>query len=349
MIRFFNKSILDRLNAFLKVVVCTCGLAGLSSGSAAELDVSKLDVGKVASVEWHGLPVFVYKRTPADIASLKLLGESNPGAMDQGFFQWHARASGNWQASAIKYGESIIQESELRSLRDDVFVVLGVSANFGCGLQLAKAGALFEDPCSHAQYDNAGRIRNPNARERYNLLVPPHLYHGDVLMIGEQADDLVIEEDFSPNIDALKISDGAKVVEAIQWHKLKLALKYARRDGAKEYETAAGASALHVAAAKGTPALVSALLSLGFELDKLTKDGQSPLYFALLAGKEDNAIVLMARGAKTEAFCSGNRCAQSAESFLKSRRSNLSAESADKFISRLKASAKLSKEVKNAP
>lgn len=291
--------------------------------------------------EWHGVPVIVYKRTTAEIVALKRRVQEQPMEPDRQYYQWLARSHGNWWASAVRHGERAVRPSKLRSLRDDVLVVLGISADLGCGLQLEQGAAPFSDPCSGAQYDSVGRILAPNARERHNLLIPPHFYQGDVLVLGRQADAQVVEEDFAPDIQALSISDGAKVIEAVQWRQQDLALRYAAKKGSNEYETVAGASALHVAAAKGSSSLVSALIKLGFDSNKIARNGATPLHFALLAGNEENAAVLVALGARMDAFCSGGRCAESAESFLKkNRRVNDSTDVIERVIARLQESAR---------
>ena len=42
-----------------------------AAGAAVEVDISDLKVGEMATVEWRGKPVWILKRTPEQLESLK--------------------------------------------------------------------------------------------------------------------------------------------------------------------------------------------------------------------------------------------------------------------------------------
>lgn len=149
-----------------------------AAGAPVEVDISKLQPGEMMTVEWRGKPVWILRRTPEMIASLKSV---DPLLADP-------TSHRSEQPEYIK--------SEGRSIKDEYFVCVGICTHLGCSPSAKfKAGADsgmgeawqggFLCPCHGSQFDLAGRVfKSMPAPD--NLPVPPHTYLSDSrLLIGE--------------------------------------------------------------------------------------------------------------------------------------------------------------------
>jgi ubiquinol-cytochrome c reductase iron-sulfur subunit len=152
-----------------------------AAGAAVEVDISTLKPGEKMTVEWRGKPVWVIKRTPEQLASLKQTGAelADPD-------------------SKRKPSELTPQyaRNEGRSIKPEVLVVVGICSHLGCSpsdkFQTGAQPSLPDDwkggflcPCHGSTFDMAGRVfKNKPAPD--NLEVPPHQYLSDSkLLIGE--------------------------------------------------------------------------------------------------------------------------------------------------------------------
>jgi len=148
-----------------------------AAGAPIEVDVSRIAPGELAVFEWRGKPVWVLRRTPEMIASLKTdqarLSDPNSKASDQ-----------------PKYAEN-----EYRSARPDLLVLVGVCTHLGCSPQEKPADAKaemgadwpggFYCPCHGSKFDFAGRVFNGSPAPT-NLVVPPYTVVSDSkVVIGE--------------------------------------------------------------------------------------------------------------------------------------------------------------------
>jgi len=152
-----------------------------AAGAAVEVDISALKPGEKLTVEWRGKPVWIIKRTPEQLESLKKTegqladpkSERNPSDLTPTY----ARNQG-------------------RSIKPDVFVGVGICSHLGCSpsdkFQIGAQPSLPDDwqggflcPCHGSTFDMAGRVfKNKPAPD--NLEVPPHMYLSDTrLLIGE--------------------------------------------------------------------------------------------------------------------------------------------------------------------
>lgn len=130
--------------------------------ASTEVDVSKIMEGQAITVTWRGKPVFIRRRTPDEIA----------------------------RANAIDGAElRDPQEDELRVVKPELLVVVGVCTHLGCVPLGQKAGDVKGDydgwfcPCHGSHYDISGRIRKGPAPT--NLAVPPYNFLSDnVIRIG---------------------------------------------------------------------------------------------------------------------------------------------------------------------
>lgn len=152
-----------------------------AAGAPVEVDIGAMQVGEKLTVEWRGKPVWILKRSAAQIAELpKLDGQladpeskRNPSE----FTPEYARNTG-------------------RSIKPEVLVVVGICTHLGCSpidrLQSGPQPSLpdnweggFLCPCHGSTFDLAGRVfKNKPAPD--NLPVPPHMYLSDTrLLIGD--------------------------------------------------------------------------------------------------------------------------------------------------------------------
>ncbi|MFE8643633.1 ubiquinol-cytochrome c reductase iron-sulfur subunit [Sphingomonas sp. NCPPB 2930] len=152
-----------------------------AAGAAVEVDISGLKEGEKMTVEWRGKPVWILKRSKAQIAELpKIDGQlADPKSLrnPDEFTPAYARNEG-------------------RSIKPEVLVVVGICTHLGCSpvdrLQAGPQPSLpdnweggFLCPCHGSTFDLAGRVfKNKPAPD--NLPVPPHMYLTDTrLLIGE--------------------------------------------------------------------------------------------------------------------------------------------------------------------
>lgn len=150
-----------------------------AAGAPVEVDIASLSPGEKVTVEWRGKPVWIMKRTPEQIASLKKTED--------------LVADPNSERTAYPTPE--YAQNQHRSIKPEVFVAIGICTHLGCSpidkLQPGPQPLLPEDwqggflcPCHGSTFDLAGRVfRNKPAPD--NLEVPPHTYLSDSrLLIG---------------------------------------------------------------------------------------------------------------------------------------------------------------------
>lgn len=147
-------------------------------GAAVEVDVSDLAPGAMKTVEWRGKPVWLMRRTPAQLAGL--------AALDGQLADPQSRRSEQPEAA----------RNATRSLRPDLLVAVGICTHLGCSPTAVAAGSAhpgvgdgwaggFFCPCHGSTFDFAGRVFK-NKPAPTNLDIPPHRYVGEQrLLIGD--------------------------------------------------------------------------------------------------------------------------------------------------------------------
>jgi ubiquinol-cytochrome c reductase iron-sulfur subunit len=149
-----------------------------AAGAAVEVDISDLKAGELKTIEWRGKPVWILKRTPDMLASLKKTEGDladpkslrNPGDLTP------------------KYAQN-----QNRSIKPEILVAVGICSHLGCSptaklqggdVNLPAEGG-FICPCHGSTFDMAGRVyKNKPAPD--NLEVPPHMYLSDTkILVGE--------------------------------------------------------------------------------------------------------------------------------------------------------------------
>ena len=152
-----------------------------AAGAAVEVDIGALKSGELQTVEWRGKPVWILKRTAAQLASLA----KNDGQLAD--------------PNSLRKPAELTPEyarNEHRSRKPEILVAVGICTHLGCSpsakLEAGAQPSLPDDwqggffcPCHGSTFDLAGRVyKNKPAPD--NLEVPPHVYLSDSrLLIGE--------------------------------------------------------------------------------------------------------------------------------------------------------------------
>ena len=147
-------------------------------GAAVEVDIADIPPGGMKTVEWRGKPVWIVRRTPA---MLRALQGHDAGLADP---------------DSAREQQPAYARNTTRSLREELFVAVGLCTHLGCSPTALAAGSAhpglpddwpggFFCPCHGSTFDGAGRVfRNKPAPT--NLEVPPHRYLSETrLLIGE--------------------------------------------------------------------------------------------------------------------------------------------------------------------
>lgn len=152
-----------------------------SAGAPVRVNISKLEPGQQMTVEWRGQPVWIIRRTPEMIENIK--------KMDA-----RVQDPASEEPQQPEYAKN-----ELRSLRPEYLVVVGICTHLGCSPQYrpevapADLGSEwlggFFCPCHGSKFDLAGRVLK-SVPAPLNLAVPPHSYIDDnniIVGVDEEA------------------------------------------------------------------------------------------------------------------------------------------------------------------
>ncbi|MGX2040937.1 ubiquinol-cytochrome c reductase iron-sulfur subunit [Methylocaldum sp. MU1018] len=147
-------------------------------GAPVEVDISKIEPGQLIRVLWRGKPVWILHRTPNSLAILPTLDDQLRDPQSKESEQPKSMAN------------------ELRSLKPEYFVAIGVCTHLGCSPvyrpEIApedlgpdwKGG--FFCPCHGSRFDLAGRVYKAVPAPT-NLEVPPYRYISDTrIVVGEE-------------------------------------------------------------------------------------------------------------------------------------------------------------------
>jgi ubiquinol-cytochrome c reductase iron-sulfur subunit len=152
-----------------------------AAGAPVEVDIGDLAPGEMKTVEWRGKPVWILKRTPEMVASLKktdsLVADPNSERNRDEYTPEYAR-------------------NEYRSIKPEILIAIGICTHLGCSpsakFQTGAQPSLPDDwaggflcPCHGSTFDLAGRVfKNKPAPD--NLPVPRHMYLSDnKIVIGK--------------------------------------------------------------------------------------------------------------------------------------------------------------------
>jgi len=149
-----------------------------AAGAPVEVDIAGLAPGEMLTVEWRGKPVWILKRSPEMIESLK---EDEAELADP-------NSERNQNELTPEYARN-----RYRSRKPDVLVAVGICTHLGCSpvakMQTGPQPSLPDDwhggflcPCHGSTFDLAGRVfKNKPAPD--NLQVPPHMYLSETRIV----------------------------------------------------------------------------------------------------------------------------------------------------------------------
>jgi ubiquinol-cytochrome c reductase iron-sulfur subunit len=152
-----------------------------AAGAAVEVDISALKPGEMKTVEWRGKPVWIVKRTPEQLDSLK---KTDAKVADP---------------ESKRKPDELTPEyarNQHRSRKPELLVAVGICSHLGCSptdkFTPGAQPSLPDDwqggffcPCHGSMFDLAGRVYK-NVPAPDNLEVPPHVFLSDSkLLIGE--------------------------------------------------------------------------------------------------------------------------------------------------------------------
>ena len=147
-----------------------------AAGAPVKVNISKLSPGELMTVEWRGMPVFVYKVSSeaqnALSADKSKLADPNSDQQQQPEYA----------------------QNDTRSRKKGIAVVKGVCTHLGCAPKFYPEATSqdfdpnwqggFFCPCHGSKFDLAGRVY-ANVPAPTNLEVPPHYFETDsTLVIG---------------------------------------------------------------------------------------------------------------------------------------------------------------------
>ncbi len=133
--------------------------------ASIEADISAIVPGQQVVVKWRGHPLFLRRRTPAEIDAAKAVDVASlPDPL----------------ANNDALPDSAPATDANRAIKPDMLVLIGVCTHLGCTPTVSTPSAPQGDyggwlcHCHGSQYDTAGRIRKGPAPR--NLEVPPYSY-----------------------------------------------------------------------------------------------------------------------------------------------------------------------------
>jgi ubiquinol-cytochrome c reductase iron-sulfur subunit len=149
-----------------------------NAGAPVEVDISKLEEGRLLIVEWQSKPVWIVKRSAKTLEDLKKNDD-------------HLRDPNSENASQ----QPPYAQNHDRSIKPEILVLVGICTHLGCSptfrpdiapadLGESWLGGFF-CPCHSSRFDLAGRVFQ-GVPAPTNLVVPPHKYLSDnVILVGE--------------------------------------------------------------------------------------------------------------------------------------------------------------------
>jgi len=150
-----------------------------NAGAPVEVDISKLEEGRMLTVEWQSKPVWIVKRSAETLANLT---KNDASLRDP--------------ASENPDQQPPYAQNENRSIKPEILVLVGICTHLGCSPTFrpdigaadlggdAWLGGFF-CPCHSSRFDLAGRVYQ-GVPAPTNLVVPPHKYLSDnVILVGE--------------------------------------------------------------------------------------------------------------------------------------------------------------------
>jgi ubiquinol-cytochrome c reductase iron-sulfur subunit len=151
-------------------------------GAPVEVDIEKLESGQRIVVLWRGKPVWILRRTED---ALKSISELDGVVQDP---------------ASEQSSQPLSSKNEVRSIRPEIFVAVGVCTHLGCSpvfrpdVAPADLGADWKGgffcPCHGSKFDLAGRVYK-SVPAPVNLEIPPYYFANENRIVvgleGEKA------------------------------------------------------------------------------------------------------------------------------------------------------------------
>jgi ubiquinol-cytochrome c reductase iron-sulfur subunit len=149
-----------------------------AAGAPVEADISTLKPGEKLTVEWRGKPVWIVRRTPAQLAELPKLDKELADPLSK---------------RNLELTPPYARNND-RSIKPEYLVVVGICTHLGCSpsdkftpgpqpsLPNDWAGG-FLCPCHGSTFDMAGRVYKDKPAPD-NLEVPRHMYLSDTRILS---------------------------------------------------------------------------------------------------------------------------------------------------------------------
>ncbi len=139
-----------------------------AAGAPVEVDISKMQIGQLLTVEWRGKPVWILRRNGEMLKNMMSLNEALRDPHSNELSQQPTYA-----------------KNEYRSLNEEYMVMIGICTHLGCAptyrpeLAPQDLGAQWKGgffcPCHGSRYDLAGRVY-AGVPAPSNLVVPPYRF-----------------------------------------------------------------------------------------------------------------------------------------------------------------------------
>ena len=145
------------------------------AGAPVSQDIGALEEGQQLVINWRGQPIFIARRSQAQLDIMKSLD----GMLAD-------------PASANVDQQPVYAQNPTRSIKPEISVLVGVCTHLGCApefLPEVKPEPFDPDwkggyfcPCHKSRFDMSGRVFQ-GVPAPINLLVPPHYYESDTSII----------------------------------------------------------------------------------------------------------------------------------------------------------------------
>jgi len=154
-------------------------------GAPIDVDISDLNPGELKISEWRGMPVWVLRRSPEMLETMKSQEDMLKDPVSE------------TESQQPEYARN-----QFRSINPEFLVLVGICSHLGCSPALKPKPNFKRAPdwwkggffcaCHFSKFDYAGRVFEGDSPAPSNLPVPPYFFVSDtVIRIGEEEGDVV--------------------------------------------------------------------------------------------------------------------------------------------------------------